>query len=324
MKRDYKTITSRNSKKISSLALHVLLILAVLGLGADMALKMTTGGGICPTESCEIVGDYIRISELGLVSLGLVFFILLWGVYFFASRYDKKPLWTGVLLLILGALAFDGAILGFQFFSIKEQCHLCIGVGAALLLVLLLFALNRRKAGILILGLGVWIGGGVAGAMISIPDRAPLLERMSGITWSGQQASEWPRFYYFFSLHCPHCTDVLVNLAVNEPKDYSWTLFPLDTSPADLKKIAWVMDLNARDYNIFYEIVRLEQSRQVPEIEVPEDLVQQIHMIRSYFRANGFSGVPLMIVDESSSRRLILTGGSTILDYLYAQGILDN
>lgn len=307
---------------ISSLALHAALILTVTGIASDIYLRVTTGGGICPTEACDIVGDYIRISEMNLVLLGLAFFAILWGVYFFASRYDHKWLWGLMCLLLLGALSFDGAILGFQYFSIKEQCHLCLGVGAALLVILMLFALVRKKAIILILGLTVWIGGAVGGAVLNIPDRAPQLAQISGITWSGPEASQWPRFYYFFSLHCPHCTDVLVNLAVNEPRGYKWNLLPLDSASPDLRKIAWVMDLDMKEANVFYEIVRLEQSREIPDIEVPEDLVHNIRQTRAYFRESGFRGVPLMIVDESQSRRVILTGGTDIINYLNDKGIL--
>lgn len=307
---------------ISSLALHGVLLLIVLGLGLDIYLRITLGSSICPTEACAIVGDFINISELSLVVFGLIFFTLFWGSYFLATRLDKKWLWTWVCVLILGALAFDGALLGFQYFSIKEQCQLCLGVGGALLIVLVLFALTRKKLAVLVLGLTVWIGGGVGGAMINIPDRAPLLEQIRGITWSGPEAEDWPRFYYFFSLHCPHCTDVLVNLATNEPRDYTWKLFPLDTSPADLKKIAWVMNLDMNERNLFYEIVRIEQSREVPDVDIPQRLVHNIEQTRSFFSGNGFRGVPLMIVDQGPGNRIILTGGGNIINYLYEQGIL--
>jgi hypothetical protein len=307
---------------INTAFLHAALLLTVAGLAWDIYLRVTTGGGICPTEACVIVGDYIRISELNLVLLGLAFFAVLWGVFFFASRYSHKWLWGLMSLLLLGALSFDGAILGFQYFSIKEQCHLCFGVGAALLVILMLLALVRKKVIILTLGLTVWLGGAVGGAILNIPDKAPQLEELAGITLSDPEAQQWPRFHYFFSLHCPHCTDVLINLAVNEPRGYKWNLLPLDTAPPDLRKIAWVMDLDMKEANVFYEIVRLEQSWEIPDIEVPEDLVHNIGQIRAYFRESGFRGVPLMIVDENPGRRLIITGGAGIISYLEDQGII--
>ena len=306
----------------STILLHVVMGIILIGLGLDIYLRVSTGGSICPTEACAIVGDYVKISELNLVALGLTFFALFWGVYFFASRYDKKWLWSGALLLILGALAFDGAILGFQYFTIQQECHLCFGVGAALLLVLLLFAMVRKDVIVLMLGICVWLGGAAGGSILNIPDRAPQLEQLRGITWSGPEAGQWPRFYYFFSLHCPHCTTVLVNLAQNEPRDYNWTLLPLDTSPGDLRKIARAMETDMQEKNIFQEIVRLEQSRVPPDVEVPENLTGKIEQVRAYFRGNRFSGVPLMIVDERPGRRLILTGGSDILGYLYDQGVI--
>ncbi|RQD59363.1 MAG: hypothetical protein D5R98_07595 [Desulfonatronovibrio sp. MSAO_Bac4] len=305
------------------ISLHAVLILSILGLGVDIYLRMSTGASICPTQACAIVGDYINITEFNLVLLGLVFFTTLWGVYFFASRYDKKWLWTGMLVLVLGALAFDGGLLGFQYFSIKEQCLLCFGVGAGLLIVLLLFSIVRKKISILILGLAVWVGGGIAGSMINIPDRAPLLEHISGISVQSSEAQEWPKFNYFFSFHCPFCTEILIRLAKNESAEYSWELFPLDNSQVDLKKIAWLMELDGNEKNIFYELVKIEQSRDVPDIEVTDSLENQVDQIRTYFRGSGFRGVPLMIVEESQGRRLILTGADNVFRYLYEHGILD-
>ncbi|WP_028573812.1 hypothetical protein [Desulfonatronovibrio hydrogenovorans] len=302
--------------------LHGVLLLAIAGLGLDLYLRISSGASLCPTQACAIVGDYVRLGETALVSLGLAFFALLWGVYFFASRYESKWLWVIATLLLLGALAFDGGLLGFQFFSIQENCLLCIAVGAGLILALILVALVRKKLSVLILGLAVWAGGGLAGAMITIPDRAPFLEQLSSITWSGPEAGEWPRFHYFFSLHCPHCTEVLLNLAVNEPREYVWNLYPLDTADPDLKKISWVMDQDLEQVNLFLEIVRLEQSGTVPDTQIRDGLEHKVEQARAFFRGSGFRGVPLMIVDEGPGKRVVLTGGSGIINYLLEQGVL--
>lgn len=307
----------------SRFALHAVLVAAVAGLGLDVYLKTSSGASICPTQACSIVSDYVRISDQLLVSAGLVFFALLWGVFFFASRYDRKWMWTICSMLIFGALAFDGGLLGFQFFSIRENCHLCIGVGVALIISLILYAMVRKKMAIMLLGLCVWIGGASAGAMINIPDRTPLLEQLKPITWSGPEAAQWPRFHYFFSLHCPHCTEVMINLAMNNPENHVWNLYPLDTAHADLRKITSIRDKSQdRETNLFYEIVRLEQSFQVPEVKVSKGLSEEIGLTRDFFRGSGFRGVPLMIVDEGQGRRVILTGGGNIISYLYEREIL--
>ena len=275
---------------------------------------------LCPTEACVIVGDYIRIGEFNLVLLGFAFFITLWVVYSLASRYGSSRLWTGALILLLGALAFDGGLLGFQYFSVKEQCHLCVGVGAALLTVLLLFSLVRRRTAVFLLGLSVWAGGGIARSLISIPDRTPLLEQIDGISLQHAETEKWPGFYYFFSLHCPHCTDILANLAGDASSDHSWKLFPLDRSPADLKRIAWAMRQEMEGKNIYEAIVRVAKNDDVPDVHVPDTLVDEIDRIRAFFEGNGFTRVPLLIVDESRNKRLILTGGAAIVNYLHRHG----
>ncbi|WP_045212853.1 hypothetical protein [Desulfonatronovibrio magnus] len=305
-----------------SAALHLVFLLTVAALGLDIYMRLSGGGSICPTEACAIVGDFVRLDEHSLVTGGLFFFTLTWGFYFFASRYDKKWLWLIIGVLMAGALAFDGALLGFQFFSIQEQCHLCVGVGAALLLTLLLLSLVRRQVTALLLGLTIWVGGGIAGAMISIPDRAPMLEQLRPITWAGPQAGSWPVYHYFFSLHCPHCTDVMVNLAMNDPEIFTWKLYPLDTAPPDLRKLTRISELSDTDDNLFMEIVRLEQRGTVPDVQVMDGLADDIARIRSFFRANGFRGVPVMIAEESQGRRVVLTGGGNILNYLHQQGAL--
>lgn len=313
---NFKAFFSRHA------ALHGILILAMAGLGIDIYMRIVQGTSLCPTQSCAIVGDYVRLGELELVLMGLVFFALLWATFFFAARYDRKWLWAGTSILMLGALAFDGALLGFQFFSIKEKCHLCIGVGAGLLLSLVFLSLVRRSLVIFLLGLTIWLSGGIAGSMITVPDRTPPLGQLQPISWSGPDASEWPRFHYFFSLHCPHCTDVMVNLAMNQPDGYVWNIYPLDTGSTDLRKIYSIKNQSEDSGNLFYDVVRLEQSGTVPETEAPESLLEEIHDIRSYFQGSGYKSVPLMIVDESPGRRVVLTGGGNILNYLLEQGAI--
>lgn len=303
-------------------ALHTILILAMAGLGIDIYMRISQGTSLCPTQSCAIVGDYVRLGELELVCMGLVFFAVLWGTYFFASRYDRKWLWAGTSILMLGALAFDGALLGFQFVSIQEQCYLCIGVGAALILSLVCLSLVRRNLLVFVLGLTIWLSGGIAGSMITIPDRTPFLEQLQPISWAESDASQWPEFHYFFSLHCPHCTDVMVNLAKQKSGKYLWNIYPLDTGVTDLRKIYSIKNKSEESENLFYDIISMEQSGAVPETEAPESLQEEIIDIRSYFRGSGYRGVPLMVVDESPGKRIVLTGGGNILNYLLEEGVI--
>ncbi len=313
----------------SGIILHVLLLVSALGLALDLLWRSGRGASLCPTEACLIVEQYIRIQESSLIFLGLLFFLVFWLVYFFASRYDRPELWGLGTVLLFGALAFDGGLLGFQFGVIQEQCHLCIAVGAALILVLAFFALVREKGGLILIGLAVFLGGGAAGAMFTWPDTNaqasdPQIEQARVLEWSGEEAEDWPRFYFFFSLHCPHCSEILFYLAQEDeaPGKYQWNFVPLDTDTEDLKKIAALKEMDWADKNPFYQILLMEEADQVPEVEVSRDLRSRIGKARDYFQAQGFRGVPVTVVQEAPGEKTKLTGGQEILTYFVEEEII--
>ncbi len=310
--------------------LHAALLLAALGLGLDLIVRGTMGVSICPTEACHIVGEYVRIGESNLVLMGFVFLLILWLVYFFARRYNRAWLWGLATILIMGALSFDGSLMGFQFLVIQEPCLLCIIVACCLFLILALFALVRKKAFLFILGLAVWIAGGAAGGILHPPatsaENSPDLEDTGAIQWSHPGAKDWPRFHFFFSLHCPHCTEILLHLAQEgaEPLDYTWQFIPLDTDPEDLKKIAALQQMDLSDKNPFYEILLMEQHPQTPDVEIPAHLQEIIHQARFYFQAQGFRGVPITIVQKGPDEKKVLTGAAEAMQYFRDKGIISN
>ncbi|WP_291319001.1 hypothetical protein [Desulfonatronospira sp.] len=308
--------------------LHAALLLAALGLGIDLIVRRTMGVSICPTEGCLIVGEYVRIGEENLVLLGFVFLLALWLMYFFARRYNRAWLWGLVTIMIIGALSFDGSLMGFQFLVIQEPCLMCIIVAVSLFVILALFALVRKKAFLFILGMTVWIAGGAAGGILQPPATnatdTPDLENAAAIQWSHPGAEDWPRFHFFFSLHCPHCTEVMLHLAREgaAPLDYSWHFIPLDTDPEDLKKIAALKQMDLSDKNPFHEILLMEQHPHTPDVEIPVHLHKTIHQARSYFQAHGFRGVPVTIVQKGPDEKKVLTGAQEAIQYLLDKGII--
>ncbi len=303
--------------------LQAFLLLVTAGLGLDIYFRQYRGESICPSSACAIVGDYIRISELNLIVLGCAFFGVLFLVLIAARQTSREWIWGLLTLMLLGALAFDGALLGFQFISIKENCHLCIVVGLSLAAVLVLVSLTRKQWSILILGVGIWVAGAAAGGIIQVPDRTPLLNQVPGIAWSGPEAEqEGPEFHYFFSLHCPHCADVLGSLALNDPERFSWKFYPLDTGYSDLKKIAWIQEEAGKKGNLLQKIVDLEQDPKAPDVKIPDNLTEKIFRARSFFQGNGYRGVPMMIADYPGGKRVILLGGGNIMKYFQEQGLL--
>ncbi|WP_291322516.1 hypothetical protein [Desulfonatronospira sp.] len=312
----------------SAIVLHAALILAALGLALDLIVRGTMGVSICPTEACRIVGEYVRIGESNLVLMGFIFFLILWLVYFFSRRYNRSWMWGLCTIMLLGAMSFDGCLMGFQFLVIMEPCLLCIIVACSLFAILALFALVRKKAFLFILGLSVWLAGGAAGGMLqppaaSVGDRSGL-EDVGVIRWTHPDTQEWPRFHFFFSLHCPHCTEILLRLAQEGPgpMNYSWNFIPLDLESDDLKKIAALKEMDLSSENPFYKILLMEQQRDIPQVEIPGNLPEKIQQARFYFQSRGFRGVPTTVVQKSPDEKLILAGAAEALDYFRDRNII--
>ncbi|MBT8763702.1 hypothetical protein KFV02_07120 [Desulfohalobiaceae bacterium Ax17] len=296
--------------------------IAALVLSVDTWLKHSQKTSLCTSQSCQIVSEYVRFGDTFLIVLGALFFWLLWLLLFFACRYDKKWLWGASFTLLLGSLAFDGGLLGFQFMALKERCALCIGVGLALFFCLVFFAWFRRSLAIAVLGFAVWVGGFTANSVLKFSPKTPQLSELTVFSWPGKETRDWPKFYLFFSLHCDHCSKLMANLAINNPTAFKWHLNPLDAKPSDLQRIAHILAAEKETKNLFLEILRIESLEQVEPISVPEGLEEKIKNVRDYFRGHGYKGVPLLIIDENPGRRVVLSGERYILNYLKKKGIV--
>ncbi|MGX9364929.1 hypothetical protein ACTVJH_02675 [Desulfoplanes sp. PS50] len=316
----FKLILSRN------FIFATLIVLSALTLSIDVYLQATRHTSLCTTSSCQVVGEYVRFGELMLVKAGAIFFWVLWLLVFFAGRYDKKWLWGLITLVIMGALAFDGGLLGFQFVGLQEHCQLCIGVGAALFVLVGLFAWVRRSWLVLLLGLSVWTGGFAANSILKFSTELPALSETSFLSWpesrTGVSERLIPRYHFFFSLHCGHCSTVIANLAVNKTDQADWFFHIMDSRDEDLMRLSQILSANMTAENPFLQILHWESEETVPEIPIPDSLREDVEQAQTYFSRSGFRGVPMLIVDERPGVRVILSGASRIVGYLRQQGVI--
>ncbi|MEJ5242809.1 MAG: hypothetical protein WHT64_04510, partial [Desulfomicrobiaceae bacterium] len=114
---------------LAQLALLGVTFAAAAFLSLEVWMQAVRHTSLCTTTGCAVVGEYIRFGEGNLLKLGAAFFWLLWLVAFFAGRYPKAWIWGGFGLLVAGALAFDGTLLGFQFVALREFCLICAITG---------------------------------------------------------------------------------------------------------------------------------------------------------------------------------------------------
>ncbi len=315
--------SSRARQTFWGVVLLAVIFLAAAGLSVEAWMQLYAGRSLCSTSACEVVGEFVRIGEAGLVVTGAVFFWLVWAVVFFARRYPQPWLWGSATLLVCGALAFDGGLLGYQFMGLGEQCLLCLAVGLSLGLVTALLARVRGSWLLLFLGLAVWTGGFAANSVLRIdPDSPPVAE--TAFLESAGDASKAPlRLHLFFSLHCGHCSELAANLAVNQAwqKAY-WTLSATDSAERDLRRLAAIQRDGDAASNPFVSILRVESQKEVPKGPVPEAIRRATHKTQVFFRHRRWRGVPVLLAQEGLGKKVVLTGKEHIMRYLARQDIL--
>jgi hypothetical protein len=308
--------------KVSRYALLTFLFLAASFLSAEVWMQAIRHTSFCTTSSCDVVGEYVRFGEGNLIKMGAAFFWFLWSLAFFGGRYDRKWIWGSATLLLFGALAFDGAILGFQFMGLKEKCLLCIVVGAMLFVTLCLFSWVRRTLLTVLLGIAVWTGGFAANAILDLNVTPPAIVDTAFTTWESAPDNA-PQHVLFFSLHCDHCSKILANLSINaQTLPGKWHLACTDNKEEDFYRLATVLQTEEGKQNPFLEVLRVESLDKPDPVPVSDDLRQTVRTARAYFKMKGFQGIPVLVVMERPGWEMVLRGENNITEYLRIRGFL--
>lgn len=308
--------------KLSRYSLLTFLFLAALFLSAEVWMQAVRHTSFCTTSACDVVGEYIRFGEGNLIKIGAFFFWALWMLVFFAGRYDKIWLWSPAALILCGALAFDGALLGFQFVGLKEKCALCVAVAAILFIGLFLFSWVRRSWLTACIGIAVWCGGFTANTVLDLNVVPPTILETPFLS-HGRDDAKAPQHVLFFSLHCDHCSKILANLSINaQTLPGKWHLSCTDNKEDDFFRLATVLASNATKDNPFLEVLRLESLDTVDPVPVPEELRRTVRTARTYFKTKGYQGIPILVVLERPGWEMVLRGEGNIMDYLRIRGLL--
>lgn len=294
--------------------------LAALLLSAEYWLQQAGYGGLCPTAGCDLVGAFVQYGEMTFVGLGIVFFWVLTGLLLLGRLLGKPWAWASATVLLLGGMAFDGGILGFQVFAIQETCVLCYAVGASLLAITAAYGWMRRSAATVAMGVAVWAAAFASQALLVFPEKTPDLRQTVLTTFRAVQP-HGPELYYFFSLHCPFCTQVLASLAAHPPQSGTWHLAALDTEPGDQRRLSWLLDHPQVASNPFRVILDVEQAP-VPDVPVQPRVLDAAQKGGVFLRNSGYRGVPLLIVHETPTRQVVLQGRDTILNYLLEKRLI--
>ena len=311
---------------IRDLVLGAVILLCAVGLSLDYVLQAQGAGSLCGTQACEVVGRYVRIGEIGLLLFGSLFFWLLFGIFFFACRYERPVLWGVAVLALIGALAFDGALLGYQFVGLGLMCWLCVAVAAGLFLVLVATAWRRASWLLLLGGIVVWCGAFAANSLLQFTPDMPSLQKTAFLEQSFESEQDGPQYYFFFSLNCSHCSEVLFNLARVAPISGTWHFAAVNRDPASRAKLAWAAEANSSEGadrgNAFLRILKAKKTQISGSPSIPEKVRQATRKAGNYFRARDFRGVPVLVVLKENGVRISLTGVEHISRYLWEQGVV--
>lgn len=312
-----------SNKKLNILFIFILIASALL-LSTDGGLKYFDKDGLCTTDDCKFVADYLRIDETTLILCGALFFWVMSILAIVSLKWKKEIFWHGITVALLGSLAFDGGLLGFQYAHIGTRCLLCIGVGISLCLTLFIFSMVRRSVLILLFGLVVFATPLGAQYLIQLNLTAPPIQKTVFMRLEVDK-EPYPQYYYYFSMHCPHCAEVIASIAINYPLPVNWNFCCLAKEDNDILKLVYIYQETLKGKNPFMEILRAEKAKEINiegDLVVPEGISQSVQYVKRFFISHGYTGVPMLIIEEDARNQRIIRGAESILRELTARGFL--
>lgn len=276
----------------------------------------TRGLSLCTTAGCEVVGDYVRVGEPVLIALGAGFFWLLSLVFFFTYRYPQ-PLSSVPLLFLYPALAFGGALIGLQYFTINQKCILCYCVASLVGLITLIYLTRWKNRTLLVCALLIWAGGFTAGGIIEMPEPVDAYNTMVFYQRQPEQITgkQAPKMTLIMSMNCTHCFHVIEYLAGQNTRGISWRLASIDQDEASLKRLSSFL-AQAPHTNTPFALLKKIETEPVPETaKISKALRVNTKKARTFLANIDTRSIPILFV-ESPADKKIITGSKHIINFL--------
>ena len=157
------------------------------------------GKSICPTEGCKVISQHSRFGDVSILLIGLVTFSAL-AVLSFLSQYRNRSSYERYInLILIVSLAAEGFFVGYQAFSIKTACVVCLITFCFFLVLAILRLFSGEKEVIA----GFMSFAGVfalfylilpAGGTVHLPEEELIL---------------------FYSKDCKYCAEVIEKIKAN-------------------------------------------------------------------------------------------------------------
>ncbi len=293
-----------------------LCFLAAAGLSAEVLLQIYKGKSVCPNEVCALVGEYVLIGERGLMTIGAAFFWILFGLIFFSRRYPRPWLKALPQIALLGALSFDGLLMGFQVFKIQKLCLICLATALVLIAIHLVYSFGLKSFAVAVAGLAVWAGAFAGNGLLKMPQGPKAPVNFVFYSLRATNGPEFPRLTLIFSLHCPHCLKVIERLSEIPPGSLNIRLATVDTDAEALEKLSFFLKEAPKSDQPLSLLLKFKRSASSEKRAIPAGLVAAAQAARKFLFAQGLYGIPVLMVEEGPDRRLILSGEEAIMTYL--------
>jgi len=270
---------------------------------------------LCQTEACQAVGKYLTISEPLVVAGGAFLFWILALLLFFVERYPKKA--NNLLLVVLAVtLAMDSSLIGFQFFTIQQKCALCIAVAALLAIIAFLHCLLRKSFVILAILFGIWLGGFGVQAIMIMPGPQGMYEKMAFYSFDNlpKETVQGQRLTLIFSMHCPHCLDVIDFISKNNHIDKTIQLAIIDTDEESLTKIGIFLQQVPTASNPFTLLKEIKESDITNSAPFDKKLKVKAQNSLNFLSTVGVYSVPVLVAEQSIYEKTIIVGSTQIID----------
>lgn len=164
---------------------------------------------ICFNDGCEIVESLTTISPILFNLAGTIYFATLFGTLYM-SKGGQRAAWTVLnKLLLLGGIAAEGVLVGFQHFVVDIFCSYCLCI---LALVVALNLLNNYRHILQSIAVFVAIQAGFAALQFNSAPQADGFSLDGGTLTTMEGLGDDKKLYLFFSSTCVHCEEIIETL----------------------------------------------------------------------------------------------------------------
>ena len=303
-------------------SLGILTILLALTSATILSIESyltSKGNSLCQTTACKAVGQYLTIPESFLITAGAGFFWCVTLLLFFAQRYPVRLKKIPFLVLIT-AMAFDGTMIGYQYFTIQEQCILCLAVAALLIIITVFYCAAQRATIVLLCSLLAWGGGFTANSIIKMPEPKGAYARM--VLHESRTAPEnsyQPTTYtLIFSMECAHCLEVINYLAQRKLSPAIWRLAAIDQDQTSLDKLTTYLKQAPNDSNPFIPLQVIKRSEVNEQVFSTRALKNSTAATRIFLSNIGINNIPLLIIENHDVEKRLIVGSENIVNYFEA------